>query len=56
MIRKGRLLAKITRIKLKRGQHVSVYKDRQTAIKLKTKKDICLVIMTRDDKMVPIGI
>jgi D-Tyr-tRNAtyr deacylase len=48
----GHLPAEITSIKLKRGQHVSVYKDRQTVMKWNTKKDICLVITIHDNKMV----
>jgi hypothetical protein len=38
--------------KLKKGENVSVYKDRLMIMKRKNKKDICLINSTHD-KMVP---
>jgi hypothetical protein len=45
--------AEIKPAKLKRGEHVSFYKDRLMIMKWKDRKDICLISITHDDKMVP---
>jgi hypothetical protein len=50
--RKG-VSAEIKSSKLKKGKHVSVYKDRLMIMKWKHKKYICLIITIHDDKMVP---
>jgi hypothetical protein len=37
---------------LKEGENVPVYKDKLMIIKWKDRKDICLMCITRDDKVV----
>jgi hypothetical protein len=49
--RKG-VPAEIKTAKLKKGKHVSVYKDRLIIMKWRNKKVICLISITHD-KMVP---
>lgn len=49
--RKG-VPSEIKKSKLKKGGHVSVYKDKLMIMKWKDKKDICLISTTHDDKMI----
>lgn len=42
----------IKQAKLKKGEHVSAYKDKLMVIKWKDKKDICLMSTTHDETMV----
>jgi hypothetical protein len=49
--RKG-VAVEIKSTKLKKGKHVSVYKDRLMIRKWKNEKDICLINTTHDNKMV----
>jgi hypothetical protein len=37
---------------LKKGEHISIFKDKLMIMKWKDKIDICLMSTTRDDKMV----
>jgi hypothetical protein len=43
----------IKSVKLRKEEHVSVYKDRLLIMKLKDKKDVWFISTTHDDKMVP---
>ena len=49
--RKG-VPAEIKQAKLKKGEHVSAYKDKLMIMKWKDKKDICLMSTTHDARMV----
>jgi hypothetical protein len=45
--------AEVKSTKLKKGEHVPVYKDRLMIMKGKDKKDVCLISTIHDDKMAP---
>jgi hypothetical protein len=49
--RKG-VPAEIKKAKMKKGEHVPIFKDKLMTMKWKDKEDICLVNTTHDGKMV----
>lgn len=50
------VLNEIKDVLLKKGEHVSVYKDRFLIMKWKNRKYICCVRTMKDDKMIPVRV